>query len=78
VWYGENCVQFWWPKLDFKSWRIGLVFGTFVFGNGEGLWKMSGSKHSPTSFIPSNICYIFKKNLNINKKKVDIDLSCFA
>ncbi len=24
-------------KLDFKSWRIGSIFGIFVWGNGEDL-----------------------------------------
>ncbi len=24
-------------NMDFKSWKIGLVFGTFMYGNGEGL-----------------------------------------
>jgi hypothetical protein len=24
-------------NMDFKSWKIGLIFGTFMYGNGEGL-----------------------------------------
>jgi hypothetical protein len=27
-------------KMDFKSWKISLIFGTFVYSNGEGLRNM--------------------------------------
>jgi hypothetical protein len=59
-------------KMDFKRWRIDLVFGTFVYGNGEGLQKMSSSKHSITNLILSLVGYIFPKYHDIVKKEVDI------
>jgi len=61
-------------KLNFNSWKIGLVFGTFVYNNGKGLGNMSGSKHSVASFISSLLGYIFTKYYNIIKE-VDIN-SC--
>jgi hypothetical protein len=63
-------------KVDFKSWKISLIFGTFMYSNGEGLWNMSSSKHSSTSLITSLLGYIFTKYYHIAKKEAD-KYSCY-
>jgi hypothetical protein len=56
-------------KLDFKGWRIGFIFGIFLYGNGEG-HETCQYLNSTISLISSLIGYIFKKN-NTTKKEVD-------
>jgi hypothetical protein len=52
-------------KLDFKSWRIGLVFNTFMWDTGEDLWYMYYFQPSHTSFVSPDLFNKFTSMLPI-------------
>jgi hypothetical protein len=52
-------------KLNFKSWRIVSIFGTFVWNNEEDLWYMSYFQPSHPYFLSPHLIDKFTFMLSV-------------